>query len=212
MNTSGYITRDEIAAVARLLLAGPEGPHKAMYVNATTINGMREEPIALRRVCSKVREIVNKAQREAAHYGGTVADHMPHRSKLFIVNYEDDDAYLERPVYEPIEDHDEGEDRRVALGIVQALAAHFAITTEEIRYQRPGPDRRPGARVARLADEAMKYGPPSAESEVLLAIIRKDVDHARTLLAAMLPEERHSLEHQCEEVCNLIGSLREDEE
>ncbi|WP_433235332.1 hypothetical protein ACQPYK_25160 [Streptosporangium sp. CA-135522] len=36
MNTSGYITRGEIAAVAGLLLARPGEPAETIYVQATT--------------------------------------------------------------------------------------------------------------------------------------------------------------------------------
>lgn len=55
-------------------------------------------------------------------------------------------------------------------------------------------------------------GTQFAESEVLLAIVNGDVNHARALLQEMTPSERHALEHQCEEVIGLIQAMREDEE
>lgn len=57
-----------------------------------------------------------------------------------------------------------------------------------------------------------RYGTTFAESEVLLAIDNDDVDHARALLQQMTPGERRTLEHQCEEVINLIQVMREEEE
>ncbi|MFG1709170.1 hypothetical protein ACFLIM_38865 [Nonomuraea sp. M3C6] len=63
-----------------------------------------------------------------------------------------------------------------------------------------------------MSVEDKKYGTPYAETEVLLAMAERDVDHARALLAEMTPGERHALEHQCQEVINLIQIMREDEE
>ncbi|MEV0617629.1 hypothetical protein AB0I81_30210 [Nonomuraea sp. NPDC050404] len=57
-----------------------------------------------------------------------------------------------------------------------------------------------------------RYGTTFGESEVLFAIVNDDVDHARALLAKMMPEERRALEHRCEEVINLIQIMREDEQ
>lgn len=57
-----------------------------------------------------------------------------------------------------------------------------------------------------------RYGTSFVESEVLFAIVNGDVDHARALLAEMTPGERHTLEHQCEEVTGLIRVMREEEE
>lgn len=57
-----------------------------------------------------------------------------------------------------------------------------------------------------------RYGTTFGESEILLAISNDDVDYARAILAEMMPGERRALEHQCEEVINLIQAIREDEE
>ncbi|MGW4639614.1 hypothetical protein ACWEN6_13855 [Sphaerisporangium sp. NPDC004334] len=63
-----------------------------------------------------------------------------------------------------------------------------------------------------MSVESRKYGTPYIESEALLAIVNDDVDHARAVLETMSPGERHSLEHHCEEVINIIQDMREGEE
>ncbi|GAA1768454.1 hypothetical protein [Nonomuraea bangladeshensis] len=56
-----------------------------------------------------------------------------------------------------------------------------------------------------------RYGTTFVESEVLFAIVNEDVDHARALLAEMLPGERRALEHHCMEIAGMIQVMREEE-
>ncbi|MEV4749001.1 hypothetical protein AB0K21_21705 [Streptosporangium sp. NPDC049248] len=62
----------------------------------------------------------------------------------------------------------------------------------------------------------MSFGTPFVETEIMIAISAEDTDYgynyARALLSGMTPSERRSLEHHCEEIMNLIGVMREDEE
>ncbi|WP_433235344.1 hypothetical protein ACQPYK_25180 [Streptosporangium sp. CA-135522] len=63
-----------------------------------------------------------------------------------------------------------------------------------------------------MSTKGRKYGTPFAETEILLAMAERDVDHVRALLAEMKPGERRALEHQCEEISGIIQVMREDEE
>ncbi|MFG1709167.1 hypothetical protein ACFLIM_38850 [Nonomuraea sp. M3C6] len=133
MSAHGYITRDEIAEVAGLLCARLGALSERAYIQATTINGEYENPIALARAWVEVREVLDEVRKDAAHYGDDWQDHMPNRPELFDVEYHDYDfdADKGRKTYGYIEDHDEAEDRRVALEIIRTLAARFPLTVAE---------------------------------------------------------------------------------
>lgn len=128
----GCITRDEIAEVAGLLCARSGAAERA-YVQATTINGEYENPIALTRAWVEVREVLEQARKDAAHYGDDWQDHMPNRPDLFDVEYHDYDFEADKgeKTYTFIEDYDEAEDRRVALQIMRAFNARFRFTIAE---------------------------------------------------------------------------------
>ncbi|MEU6719850.1 hypothetical protein ABZ897_51065 [Nonomuraea sp. NPDC046802] len=74
-------------------------------------------------------------RKNAARYGDDWQVHMPNRPELFDVKYHDYDydfdADKDQKTYTFINDHDEAEDRRVALKIMRTLAARFPLTTAE---------------------------------------------------------------------------------
>ncbi|MEV0149744.1 MULTISPECIES: hypothetical protein [unclassified Nonomuraea] len=134
MSASGYITREEIAEVAGLLCARPGQPSEMVSVQAATINGEYENPLTLERAWVEIQDVLDRARKDADHYGGDWQDHMPNRPELFDVEYGDDydlDTGTGTTTYSHTEDYDEAEDRRIALDIIRALAARFPLTAEE---------------------------------------------------------------------------------
>ena len=54
--------------------------------------------------------------------------------------------------------------------------------------------------------EYKKYDTNFTESEILLAVIAEDIDHARQLISTMLPGEKWSLRHAVHALSDLINT------